>query len=190
MPRMGRIPAAEAMPVEDETRQFIQQVRRTTRRKLTAEEKVRSCWRASGARPGCQTSAAGEGINPNVYYAWLKEFMEAGKTRLAAETVRDATQLEVASIKRDNERLKQLVAELSLEVLVLKKNRHPRVPLRPRHARMNPGEKASLVALVRASPLPRQQVLAQLGLARSSYYDWLRRGEDRTDASRPLRRPP
>ena len=71
MPRMGRIPAAEAMPVEDETRQFIQQVRRTTRRKLTAEEKVRSCWRASGARPGCQTSPAGEGINPNVYYAWL-----------------------------------------------------------------------------------------------------------------------
>ena len=121
MPRMGRIPAAEAMPVEDETRQFIQQVRRTTRRKLTAEEKVRSCWRASGARPGCQTSAAGEGINPNVYYAWLREFMEAGKTRLAAETVRDATQLEVASLKRDNERPKQLVAELSLEVLVLKK---------------------------------------------------------------------
>ena len=54
----------------------------------------------------------------------------------------------------------------------------------------NPGEKASLVALVRASPLPRQQVLAQLGLARSSYYDWLRRGEDRTDAPWPLRRPP
>ena len=55
---------------------------------------------------------------------------------------------------------------------------------------MNQGEKASLVALVRASPLPRQQVLAQLGLARSSYYDWLRRGEDRRDAPRPLRRPP
>ena len=54
---------------------------------------------------------------------------------------------------------------------------------------MNPGEQASLVALVRAPPLPRQQVLAQLGLARSSYYDWLRRGEDRTDALRPLRRP-
>ena len=84
-----------------------------------------SCWRASGARPGCQTSAAGRAFNPNVYYAWLKEFMEAGKTRLAAETVRDATQLEVASLKRDNERLQQLVAELSLEVLVLKKTAIP-----------------------------------------------------------------
>ena len=66
-----------------------------------------------------------EGINPNVYYAWLKEFMEAGKTRLAAETVRDATQLEVASLKRDNERLKHLVAEPSLEVLLLKKTASP-----------------------------------------------------------------
>ena len=117
--------------------------------------------------------------------------MEAGKTRLAAETVRDATQLEVASLKRDNERLKQLVAELSLEVLVLKKNRHPRVPLRPRHARMNPGEKASLVALVRASPLPPP---TGAGPAWPGQVELLRlaeaRAEDRTDAPRPLRRPP
>jgi transposase len=66
-----------------------------------------------------------EGINPNVYYAWLKEFMEAGKSRLAAETVRDATQAEVEGLKQQNERLKQLVAELSLEVLVLKKTAIP-----------------------------------------------------------------
>ena len=51
--------------------------------------------------------------------------MEAGKTKLAAETVRDATQLEVASLKRDNERLKQLVVEPSLEVLLLKKSAIP-----------------------------------------------------------------
>ncbi len=62
-----------------------------------------------------------EGIRPNVYYAWLKDFMEAGKVRLQADTVRDATQVEVEGLKRENERLKQLVAELSLEVLVLKK---------------------------------------------------------------------
>jgi len=66
-----------------------------------------------------------EGIRPNVYYAWLKDFMEAGKTRLQADTVRDATQAEVETLKRDNERLKQLVAELSLQNLVLKKTAIP-----------------------------------------------------------------
>ena len=125
MPRMRRIPAAEAMPVEDETRQFIQQVRRTTRRKFTAEEKVRVVLEGFRRETRVSDLCRREGINPNVYYAWLKEFMEAGKTRLAAETVRDATQLEVASLKRDNERLKQLVAEPSLEVLVLKKTAIP-----------------------------------------------------------------
>jgi transposase len=66
-----------------------------------------------------------EGIRPNVYYAWLKDFMEAGKTRLQADTARDATQAEVEALKRENERLKQLVAELSLQNLVLKKTAVP-----------------------------------------------------------------
>ncbi len=51
--------------------------------------------------------------------------MEAGRARLSAETVRDATQIEVEGLRRDNERLKQLVAELSLEVLVLKETAIP-----------------------------------------------------------------
>ena len=66
-----------------------------------------------------------EGIRPNVYYAWLKDFMEAGKARLQADTVRDATRAEVDGFKRENEQLKQLVAELSLEALVLKKTAVP-----------------------------------------------------------------
>ena len=66
-----------------------------------------------------------EGIRPNVYYAWLKDFMEAGKARLQADTVRDATRAEVDGFKRENEQLKQLVAELSLEGLVLKKTAFP-----------------------------------------------------------------
>jgi transposase-like protein len=66
-----------------------------------------------------------EGIKPNVYYSWLKDFMEAGKSRLQADTVRDATRAEVDGFRRENEQLKQLVAELSLEVLVLKKTAVP-----------------------------------------------------------------
>ena len=56
-----------------------------------------------------------EGIKPHSYYLWTKEFMEAGKERLARETVRDATQQEVQALRRENLELKQLVAELSLE---------------------------------------------------------------------------
>lgn len=66
-----------------------------------------------------------EGIRPNVYYAWLKDFMEAGKERLTRDAVSDATKAEVDNLKRENEGLKQLVAELSLEAYTLKKQRYP-----------------------------------------------------------------
>src|SRR5438128_11653533 len=54
---------------------------------------------------------------------------------------------------------------------------------------MEPAEKATLIALVRASPLPHKQVLNQLGLPKSTYYDWCRRGGRRTLAleDRPSR---
>lgn len=124
MPRIRTIPAGGPVS-DDETRQFIQRVRRVTRRKFTAEEKIRIVLEGFRRETRVSDLCRREGINPNVYYAWLKEFMEAGKARLAAETVRDATQLEVEGLRRDNERLKQLVAELSLEVLVLKKTAIP-----------------------------------------------------------------
>ncbi len=66
-----------------------------------------------------------EDIKPNVYYAWLRDFMEAGKTRLARDTVRDATRAEVDGLRRENERLKQLMADLSLQVYLLKKTEVP-----------------------------------------------------------------
>ncbi|MDP2931415.1 MAG: hypothetical protein Q8O05_02810 [Chloroflexota bacterium] len=59
------------------------------------------------------------------YYAWLKDFMGAGKDRLTRDITRDATRTEIKEIKRDNVRLKQLVAELSLQVHVLKKTLAP-----------------------------------------------------------------
>ena len=62
-----------------------------------------------------------EGIKPHSYYAWTKEFMEAGKERLTRDAVRDASQQEVQQLKRENVELKQLVAELSLEGYRLKK---------------------------------------------------------------------
>ena len=125
MPRIRSIPEAEAEAATDDTQQFIQRVRRVTRRNFTPEEKVRVVLEGFRREIKVSDLCRREGINPNVYYAWLKEFMEAGKARLAAESVRDATQAEVQGLKQQNQQLKQLVAELSLEVLVLKKTAIP-----------------------------------------------------------------
>ena len=66
-----------------------------------------------------------EGIKPGVFYSWTKEFMEAGKERLTRDTVRDATRQEIEHLKRENYDLKQLVADLSLEVHRFKKTAIP-----------------------------------------------------------------
>jgi transposase len=81
------------------------------------------CWKGFGVtlRDLCHR----EGIKPSTYYAWLKDFMEAGKERLTRDVTRDATKSEVQELKRDNARLKTLVAELSLQVHVLKKTAAP-----------------------------------------------------------------
>jgi transposase len=69
--------------------------------------------------------SAREGIKPGAYYAWTKDFMEAGKERLTRDSIRDATRQEIDELKRDNADLKQLVAELSLDVHRLKKTAIP-----------------------------------------------------------------
>ena len=66
-----------------------------------------------------------EGIKPHSYYSWTKEFMEAGRERLTRESVRDATRHEIQALRRENDELKQLVADLSLEVYRLKKTAIP-----------------------------------------------------------------
>jgi transposase len=116
---------AEAESRTEETKSFIKKVRRITRRKYTPEEKIRIVLEGFRHDVPIRDLCRREGIRPNVYYAWLRDFMEAGKTRLARDTVRDATRDEVDSIRRENERLKQLVADLSLQVHMLKKTEVP-----------------------------------------------------------------
>ena len=108
----------------DETKRFIRDIRRVTRRRFTAEEKIRIVLEGFRHDTPIRDLCRREGIRPTTYYAWLKEFMEAGKERLQNDTTRDATKTEVDRIKRENVRLKQLVAELSLQVHVLKKRRY------------------------------------------------------------------
>ena len=117
--------AWQAEARSEETKQFIRDIKRITRRKFTAEEKIRIVLEGFRRDTPIRDLYRREGIRPSTYYAWLKDFMEAGKDRLQRDTARDATRVEVNGLKRDNTRLKQLVAELSLQVHVLKKTAVP-----------------------------------------------------------------
>jgi transposase len=109
----------------EETKQFIRDIKRLTRRKYSAEEKIRIVLEGFRRDTPIRDLCRREGIHPATYYAWLKDFMEAGKERLTRDSIRDVTRSEVQELKRENARLKTLVAELSLEVHVLKKTAIP-----------------------------------------------------------------
>jgi transposase len=103
----------------------MQQVRVAARRKYTPEEKVRVVLEGFRREVVVNELCRREGIKPGAYYAWTKDFMEAGKERLTRDTVRDATRQEIDELKRENAELKQLVAELSLDVYHIKKTAIP-----------------------------------------------------------------
>jgi transposase len=63
-----------------------------------------------------------EGIAESMYYAWSKEFLEAGKKRLSGDTERQATSDEVKDLRHEMGALKELVADLTVENRLLKKS--------------------------------------------------------------------
>ena len=101
---------------------IIKDIKRKTRRKFSSEEKIKIV--LEGLR-GEETIAAlcrREGISPNHYYRWSKDFLEAGKKRLQGDTKREANSFEVEALRKENSQLKELVAELALKEKVLKKS--------------------------------------------------------------------
>ena len=125
---MSQTETAKAEAAEERTeeaRSFVRRVRAATRRKYTPEEKIRIVLEGFRREVTVSDPCRREGIKPHSYYAWIKEFMEAGKERLTRDAVRDATQQEVQQLKRENGELKQLVAELSLEGYRLNKTAIP-----------------------------------------------------------------
>jgi transposase len=108
-----------------ETKTFIRQVRTASRRKYTPEEKIRVVLEGFRREVAVSDLCRREGIRPGTFYAWTKEFLEAGKERLTRDTIRDATRQEIESLRRENQDLKQLVADLSLEVHRYKKTAIP-----------------------------------------------------------------
>jgi transposase len=100
----------------------MREIKRRTRKRYNAEEKIRIVLEGLKGETSIAEICRREGINTNVYYKWSKEFLEAGKKRLQGDTVREATSTEVVDLKKENEQLKALVAELSLKNRVLKKS--------------------------------------------------------------------
>ena len=110
------------MERKNSTESVVREIRRRTRKKYSAEEKIRIVLEGLRGEESINAICRREGINPNLYYRWSKDFLEAGKKRLLGDTVREATSGEVEELKKENEQLKQLVAELSLKNRVLKKS--------------------------------------------------------------------
>ena len=102
--------------------QVIKDIRRATRKQYSAEEKIRIVLEGLRGEESIAALCRREGIAESLYYNWSKEFLEAGKRRLAGDTARAATTGEVQDLRRETRALKEAVADLTLENRLLKKS--------------------------------------------------------------------
>ena len=119
---MSDNPKKEGTKADGGGEQFIKKVRQKSKKRYSAEEKIRIVMEGLRGEIPVVELCRREGIHANVYYKWLKDFMEAGKSRLKGDIKRDATKDEVNELKRENQRLKELVADYAIENHALKKS--------------------------------------------------------------------
>ena len=101
---------------------LVKNIRRATRKHYSAEEKIRVVLDGLRGESSIAELCRREGIAEGLYYSWSKEFLEAGKRRLAGDTARAATTDEVKDLRREATALKEVVAEQALELRLLKKS--------------------------------------------------------------------
>ena len=112
----------KAGPRKQSAERVVKEIRRVTRRQFSAEEKIRIVLSGLRGEDSIAELCRREGIVQNLYYRWSKEFLEAGKKRLAGDTARAATSDEVKELRQEASALKEVVAELMLENRLLKKS--------------------------------------------------------------------
>ena len=100
----------------------VKEIKRKTRRQFSAQETIRIVLDGLRGEISISELCRREGIAESLYYNWSKDFMEAGKKRLAGDTTRQATSSEVTGLKREARDLKEVVAEQTLELRLLKKS--------------------------------------------------------------------
>ena len=115
-------PAGLIWRLEEASEQIVKGIRRATRRRYSAEEKIRIVLDGLRGEHSIAELCRREGIAQNLYYRWSKDFLEAGKKRLAGDTARAATSDEVKDLRREATALKEVVADLTLENRLLKKS--------------------------------------------------------------------
>ena len=101
---------------------IIKDIKRKTRKQYSAEEKIRIVLDGLRGEDSIAELCRREGIAQGLYYKWSKDFMEAGKKRLAGDIVRQASTGEVTTLRREARELKEVVAEQTLELRLLKKS--------------------------------------------------------------------
>ena len=100
----------------------VKDIRRATRKRHSSEEKIRIVLDGLRGEDSIAELCRREGIAQSLYYKWSKEFLEAGKKRLAGDTAREASSGEVKDLRREARALKEIVAEQTLEIRLLKKS--------------------------------------------------------------------
>jgi len=108
--------------VPQKAEETVRDIRRATRRQFSAEEKIRIVLEGLRGEDSIAELCRKEGIAQNLYYRWSKEFLEAGKKRLAGDTAREATSDEVKTLRTEARQLKEALAEVTLENRLLKKS--------------------------------------------------------------------
>ena len=111
---------SNSAPVTSE--KLVRDIRRATRKQYSAEEKIRIVLEGLRGEESIAALCRREGIAESLYYNWSKEFLEAGKKRLAGDTARAATSDEVKALRKQACDLKEVVAEQALELRILKKS--------------------------------------------------------------------
>jgi transposase len=122
MSQKSPAPAARAAAAKAPAEQVVRDIRRRTRKQHTAEDKIRVVLEGLRGEESIAALCRREGIAESLYYAWSKEFLEAGKRRLAGDTARAATTDEVKALRQEARTLKEVVAEQALELRLLKKS--------------------------------------------------------------------
>ena len=108
--------------VKKPAEQVVKDIRRATRRHFSAEDKIRIVLDGLRGEESIAELCRREGIAASMYYGWSKEFLDAGKRRLAGDTARAATSDEVKDLRREAQALKEAVADLTVENRLLKKS--------------------------------------------------------------------
>ena len=106
---------------ESSSERLVKNIRRVTRRQYSSEEKIHIVLDGLRGEFSIAELCRREGIAESLYYSWSKEFLEAGKRRLAGDTARAATSSEVTDLRREARQLKEVVAEQALDLRLLKK---------------------------------------------------------------------